>query len=35
MTFGISKFVTLVVKPKNFMPSKHYENPIFKLGMKF
>ena len=35
MTFGISKCATLVVKPKNFIPSKHYENPTFKFGMNY
>jgi len=33
MTFGISKGDTLFVKPKNFIPSNHHENPIFKIGM--
>jgi len=32
MTFIISKCATLGVKPKNFIPSRHYENPTFKLG---
>jgi len=31
MTFGINKCATLVVKPKNFIPSRHYENPTFRL----
>jgi len=33
MSFGISNCITLVVKSKNFIPSKHYENPTFKFGM--
>ena len=35
MTFGINKCATLVVKPKNFIPSRHYENPTFRLGMNY
>jgi len=33
MTFGISIYTILVVRPKNFIPSRHYENHTFNLGM--
>jgi len=33
MTFEISKFDSLVVKSRNFIPSRNYENLTFKLGM--
>jgi hypothetical protein len=33
ITFGISKCAKFAVKPKNFIPSRRYENPTFKLGM--
>jgi hypothetical protein len=31
--FGISKCATHVIKLKNIIPSRHYENSISKLGM--
>jgi len=31
ITLGISKCAVLVVKPKNFIPSRHYKNSSFKL----
>ena len=31
--FGISKCIMLIIKLKNFLYSRHYNNPIFNLVM--